>query len=687
MAELSNLFQKYRKIAIYGLGNETERVLGELGTGVKVVGLLDGYKEAGELYGVPIIPIEKAIQEGVQLILVAARPGSCKAIAQRIGKICMEHRIELRDVRGKDLCNPQKVTYDFKGINGITREQLWQAIDKNEVISVDLFDTLIMRQVLFVTDVFEIVDRRLREKGVKIADFCGRRLESEKHLAKKKQATLEEIYAYMIAEYQIQGVQATQLAKLEWSVDRELLIPRREVCKLMEEAQSQGKKIYIVSDSYYTKKQLIEILNKYNITFYTEIFASCEYGTGKTQNLFQIVREKLERESWLHIGDDLVADVEGARRNQLEICQVYSAADLLEMAGYLGVWNSADTVWNRIKIGMFIAELFNSPFQFEDKERKISVRQSYDLGYLFFAPMITDFVLWFEEQIEKYKIKNIWFGARDGYLIKKLYDSLEENRESTYLLTSRTAAIRAGMEDEEDIRYVAEMKFSGSVREQLRERFGIQIIEAAGADPVEDVLQYTGAILENAQIKRENYKKYIQTLKIKDEKEQIAFFDFVAKGTTQMYLSRLVPNHIKGFYFLRLEEEQMSDKQLDIVPFYSDQEKESSAIFDDYYILETMLTAPEPSILEFDENGGAIYAKETRKQQDIRCFMEAQRGIVDYFQTYLRLCPREIRVGDKIIDEAFLRLIHGVEILDPQFLELNVEDPFFNRMTKITDVI
>lgn len=174
MAELSNLFQKYRKIAIYGLGNETERVLGELGTGVKVVGLLDGYKEAGELYGVPIIPIEKAIQEGVQLILVAARPGSCKAIAQRIGKICMEHRIELRDVRGKDLCNPQKVTYDFKGINGITREQLWQAIDKNEVISVDLFDTLIMRQVLFVTDVFEIVDRRLREKGVKIADFCGR---------------------------------------------------------------------------------------------------------------------------------------------------------------------------------------------------------------------------------------------------------------------------------------------------------------------------------------------------------------------------------------------------------------------------------------------------------------------------------------------------------------------------------
>ena len=95
MSDLSNLLQKYKKIAIYGLGTETERVLGEIGTEVSVVGLLDGYKKEGELYGFPIISIEKAIQEQIKLILVVARPGSCKAIAQRIGKICAENQIAL----------------------------------------------------------------------------------------------------------------------------------------------------------------------------------------------------------------------------------------------------------------------------------------------------------------------------------------------------------------------------------------------------------------------------------------------------------------------------------------------------------------------------------------------------------------------------------------------------------------
>ncbi len=74
----------------------------------------------------------------------------------------------------------------------------------------------------------------------------------------------------------------------------------------------------------------------------------------------------------------------------------------------------------------------------------------------------------------------------------------------------------------------------------------------------------------------------------------------MAKGTTQMYLQKLFAQHIKGFYFLQLEPEFMADKGLDIEPFYSDEEKNSSAIFDNYYILETILTALFPQLEEFD---------------------------------------------------------------------------------------
>ena len=48
------------------------------------------------------------------------------------------------------------------------------------------------------------------------------------------------------------------------------------------------------------------------------------------------------------------------------------------------------------------------------------------------------------------------------------------------------------------------------------------------------------------------------------------------------HLQRLFSQHMKGFYFLQLEPEFMADKGLDIVPFYSDEEKNSSEIFDNY---------------------------------------------------------------------------------------------------------
>lgn len=195
MADLLNILHQYKdcKTAIYGLGTETERVLDEIGEEIQIVGLLDCYKEEGMLYGKQIISLREAIEEGVKLILVAARPGSCKAIAKRIGAVCEEKQIELIDIRGKNLCNRENVAYNFRKVDGVTKEYLTKCITENEVITVDLFDTLVMRQTLFPTDVFDMIDCKLREQGIEIKDFCKKRLESEKHLSKFTAPTLVDI--------------------------------------------------------------------------------------------------------------------------------------------------------------------------------------------------------------------------------------------------------------------------------------------------------------------------------------------------------------------------------------------------------------------------------------------------------------------------------------------------------------
>lgn len=677
MLEPEQTFQSYRhaKIAIYGLSPLTGMLLTKL-AGYQILGLLDGYRTEGVLYNKPVFSFEEAVESGVQLIIVAARPESCKVIEKRIGAACKAHKISLLDIQGNDLCAPKKPVYGFTDVQGISKAVLAHLIGTHDVVSVDLFDTLLMRRTLFPADVFEIVDLRLKQRGVEITNFPQKRLEAEKELGKHTVPTLLEIYTYMLARHSPANISAEALVRLEWEADRDLTVPREELCEILDEAHRQ-KPVYIVSDTFYTKSQLAGLLGNCGINWYTDILASCDYRTGKTQQLFERLREKLPGKTCLHIGDSVDADIKGAERSGLTACQLYSGLELFERTGYLGLWEQIRGLSSRIQAGMFVSRLFNSPFQFEESGRKLHVDNAYEIGYLFFAPLINGFVIWLYRQIHCHGLKNVWFCARDGYLIQKLYALIDSGINSVYFLTSRTAAIRAGMEDEKDIRYVEEMRFSGSLPEQLNERFGISAGDTGTAGGLMD---YKEEILEKAELARGHYRTYLQSLEMAEG--DIAFFDFVARGTAQMYVGRLLDRHLKGFYFLRQDQEYMRERSLDILSFCQEGD-----LSNNYYILETVLTSPEPSVCGFDENGAPCFSPETRTKHDLRFVQNAQRGILDYVQTYLRLDPEWEGLEDKELEGAVLSLIHEIEVRDKAFLALNVEDPFFGRMSKLSDLL
>lgn len=677
---MENILHDYKnvKVAVYGLSPLTAALLERLNDD-QVIGLLDGYQISGSLYGKPILSIGEAIAKGVRLIIVAARPESCKIIAKRIGALCKKNAVKLIDIHGHDLNAPKKAAYAFSDVPGVTKCELLSLIDAHDVISVDLFDTLVMRRTLFPTDIYEIVDLRLREEGIILDNFPQRRLEAEKELCKSTFPTLLEIYQYILRKYAAAGVQAETLARTEWEVDCGLVVSREELCELLRAANRRGKLIYIVSDTFYSKVQLTALLKRCDFTGYGDILASCEYGTGKTQQLFERLREKIPGKTCLHIGDSAGADVEGAEKSGYTACQLYSGLELFEKAGYLGLWEKIDSLSSRIQAGMLVAKLFNSPFQFEELERRLHVDTAYDVGFLFLGPVISGFVIWLRGEIRKQGLNNIWFGARDGYLIKELYEQIDPSANSVYFLTSRSAAIRAGMEREEDIRYVEEMRFSGSLQEQLRERFGISIKDDRTRS---GLLDYKEEILEAAKTSRDGYLQYVKRLKLAEG--DIAFYDFVARGTVQMYIERLMERHLKGFYFWQQDRELMREKGLDIQSYFKPEE---SAISHYYLVLENVLMAPQPSVLGFDEAGEACFAEETRTERELRCIQRVQDGITDYFRTYLTLMPGWERRKGKALEESILSLIREIEIRDTDFLVLRDEDLFFHRTTAISDLI
>ena len=189
-------------IAIYGLGTEAERFLNECGNELHIVGLLDGFRNTGSMFGYPIIPADKAAEQ-VSMILVIARPGSCRAIAKRIGQLCKDTDTELINIRGENLLEERKPAFDFSGIGA--EFDLAEKINNADYISFDLFDTLVMRKFHTREDMLKCVESRLREKGIDIPDFVNRRLKAEKDISKNHSPLLKEIYEELINETSNEG--------------------------------------------------------------------------------------------------------------------------------------------------------------------------------------------------------------------------------------------------------------------------------------------------------------------------------------------------------------------------------------------------------------------------------------------------------------------------------------------------
>ena len=69
-----------------------------------------------------------------------------------------------------------------------------------------------------------------------------------------------------------------------------------------------------------------------------------------------------------------------------------------------------------------------------------------------------------------------------------------------------------GVENAEDIRYVDNMKYSGTLEDNLKSRFGIDAKSISSSDidvNTEGLAKFEKAILKNAEIARGNYQKYI----------------------------------------------------------------------------------------------------------------------------------------------------------------------------------
>ena len=217
--------------------------------------------------------------------------------------------------------------------------------------------------------------------------------------------------------------------------------------------------------------------------------------------------------------------------------------------------------------------------------------------------------------------------------------------QGNYLYVSRRALYAATVFGQTDIDSIALYDYRGSISGLFKDRFNIEIKEETedyGGDRILELTETYGvSILEKCSEERNNYVNYLKKNGISD-KNKLAFIDFVAAGTIQNGLRKLLENDIQGYYFLKRNTDDMEiENNTHIISFYppkGDFELDAN-IYKYYLFFELVLTSPEPTLNYISESLDPVFLQEKRSRKDIDIVMEMQEEMIEFADEVSKLHP------------------------------------------------
>lgn len=190
-------------------------------------------------------------------------------------------------------------------------------VSSAEVVSFDIFDTLVGRRCLLPTDVFfhAAMAQGLGRRGA--LGFRTDRIEAERQARASSVAgevTLADIYSCLP---QNGHMGRNALMEAEIAAERALCRPVERGVRMFGVAKEMGKTVVLTTDMYLPRGVIEGLLAQCGVSGYDELFLSCERGAGKRSGgLFRLMAGQLKAETSaiVHVGDSPSADIRGALR-------------------------------------------------------------------------------------------------------------------------------------------------------------------------------------------------------------------------------------------------------------------------------------------------------------------------------------------------------------------------------------
>lgn len=471
--------------------------------------------------------------------------------------------------------------------SGSDWENLKLKIDQSEIVSFDIFDTLIERVIDEPNDIFDFMTPRISKSYPQISNFKKIRQDS-RHLAilsgraNGEEVLLKDRYLAIGENFGLDKSQVINIHNFELELEKQFCVAKFWGIKALNYAKSKGKKIILVSDIFFDRDFIIELLDSCEITGYDKIYLSSEEGKLKqTGNLFPVILRELQcnPNTILHIGDNKKADIEKAEEHGLNTYFASSKSELTKkVSHYDRIYSGITDNLTRSMIKGLVSRNYTNTFIMDEPGFIQSSPSMF--GYNILGPMFYGFSKWIYDNTKNSSIKDIYFLARDGEIAKKVYDILSAGDEnapkSHYILASRRSVKVASIRNKDDILDVLETNFTPtSISNLLKNRFGInsedidnKIFQEYGFESHDTKADWkknkeriksffldsrvSDLIIKNSSVERkyllELYKK--NNLDNTRNPEEICFVDIGHAGSIQKSICDLLNlNNTLGLYF------------------------------------------------------------------------------------------------------------------------------------------
>lgn len=523
-------------------------------------------------------------------------------------------------------------------------EQVASYLGAYDIITFDIFDTLITRNIYEPDDLFRLMDRIIRKNYTVQVSFLSLRKEAEAIAVKEKGrfCCLDDIYACMAAITGWPPEQVEYIKQLEVRLECSLAVPRRDMQDIVRKLRSAGRKIILISDMYLPEDIIRQLLAKcgYCEQDFDQLWLSCSLGLRKDDgSMWERFFAQYGRYRTIHVGDNTRSDIQMVADRHRDTFFIMNPRYQLK----LSAWNSLmsnldDSVDMSICKGMIInGMLFNSPFAISP-DGKVMLKEFSRIGFCAFGLLLTGFMM----QVHKLAPSEarLLFLARDAYLLEKIYNLLYPGEKTLYFLTSRRAASVAALHDEAGLRTILQRQYKGGLFNLLEARLGyhlpadnsgdISLEMPRDLDKVMKIIrQYIPQILSQAAEEKRCYLQYIQGHLA--GAGQLAVVDLGYAGTIQSYLKEILLVPIHGYYLVCRDLMQVSGKE------YTGIYREDSPVFGHQLFLEAALQAPFGQLVCFQDDGSAVQAVLKQDDQVPEPMLQVQQGIMACADSFCRL--------------------------------------------------